>query len=206
MNLNKSRVVRAVVAVALSGALFAIPHSSAAAAPVTPIPGTVKRFPMKPRGVDAAVAKAHGFRVVKGAGGIDVAVPTPSAKNPDGSPYKASPRAITPDDVVESDCGDSFLWIHPVGGYNVELETGFEDLIHDAVSYYWSVTRTDLYGSDDYSWGGGLNFRDSWTGEWDFNAGGPTTEYAVVNSVSDAILWDGTICVAQGASDVEPVV
>lgn len=161
---------------------------------------------MKPRGVDSAVAKAHGFAVVKGAGGIDVAVPTANAKNPDGSPYRARPNAITPYNVVSSDCGDSFLWIHPVGGFNVELETGFDDLEHDAVSYYWSVTRADSFGGDDYSWGGGLDFRNSWTGEWDFHTGGPTSEYAVVNATSDAILWDGTICVAEGASDVETIV
>ncbi len=196
---------RAMTTAVLSAVLVLASHEVALAAPA-PIPSTVKKIPMKSRGVDAAIAKAHGYKVVKGAGGIDVSVPTASAKNPDGSPYRVTPNAITPQNVVESDCGDSFLYIHPVGGYNVELETGFDDLIHDAVSYYWSVTRADSYGGDDYSWGGGLNFRNSWTGEWDFNAGGPTSEYAVVNLTSDAILWDGTICVAEGASDVDNVI
>jgi hypothetical protein len=141
-------------------------------------------------GVSAKLAKAHGFKVVTAPDGSRHAVPTPKATSPYGSPYRAK---VHPDDVVEGDCGDSYIWIHPVGGYNMEIQTGF-DLDEDAVAHHWQASRSDDYGSDTYSWGGGPALDSSWEGEWDANAGGPGWESAGVSPSSDALLWDGDIC------------
>ncbi|AOR29738.1 hypothetical protein BFF78_00295 [Streptomyces fodineus] len=165
-------------------------------------PKGAKVVKMRVTGVNANLAKAHGFKVVTAPDGSQHAVSTPKAINPDGSPYRAK---VHPDDVVEGDCGDSYIWIHPVGGYNMEIQTGF-DLDEDAVAYHWQASRSDDYGSDTYSWGGGLAFDSSWEGEWDANAGGPGWETAGVSPSSDALLWDGDICSSGGPTDSAEIV
>ena len=174
---------------------------------VPPAGATVVR--MTVRGVDRKVAESHGFEVVTGPNGRERVVPTASATNPDGSPYRAKAgvgaAAVSPHNVVEGDCGDAYLWIHPVGGFVSEIETGF-DLNTGAVAYHWQVNRSDKYGSDSHSWGGGLGVDTSWRGEWDVRSGGVTWETAGVTPSSDALLWDGEICSSGGPSDRDYVV
>ncbi|WP_329587115.1 hypothetical protein OG500_37500 [Kitasatospora sp. NBC_01250] len=148
-------------------------------------------------GVDHAVAEAHGFKVVTEPDGTERAVPTASATNPDGTPYRAG---IRPLNQIDGDCGDSYLWIHSVGGYNSEIETGF-DLGTGAVAYHWQVNRSDNWGSDSHSWGGGLGVDEHWHGEWDIHSGGATWETAGVVASSDVLLWDGELCHTGAPSD-----
>ncbi|NUR01253.1 MAG: hypothetical protein HOY79_33405 [Streptomyces sp.] len=157
---------------------------------------------MTVRGVDRKVAESHGFKVVTNPDGSQHVVPTASATNPDGSPYK---QAAHPDNSVEGDCGDSYLWIHAVGGHVSEIETGF-DLDQGAVAYHWQVNRSDTWGSDSHSWGGGLGVDTSWHGEWDVHGGGAGWETAGVLPSSDALLWDGDICSSGGPSDSEYII
>ncbi|MDH6107795.1 hypothetical protein P3T36_006408 [Kitasatospora sp. MAP12-15] len=149
--------------------------------------------------MDRKVAESHGFKVVTDPNGSQHAVPTASAINRDGSPYTSK---IHPDDSVEGSCGDSYLWIHPDGGYVSEIETGF-DLDQGAVAYHWQVNRSDNWGSDSYSWGGGLGVDEEWHGEWDVHGGGPGYETAGVVPSSDVLLWDGETCSSGGPSDHE---
>ncbi|GAB7188835.1 hypothetical protein ATKI12_8950 [Kitasatospora sp. Ki12] len=169
-------------------------------------PAGAKVAKMTVRGVDRQVAESHGFKVVTGPDGTQHVVPTAAATNPDGSPYKATTAKATttfsPDNVVEGNCGDSYLWVHAVGGYVSEIETGF-DLNMGAVAYHWQVNRSDTWGSDSHSWGGGLGVDTSWHGEWDVRSGGATWETAGVVPSSDALLWDGEICSSGGPSDTE---
>ncbi|WP_143658679.1 hypothetical protein [Streptomyces sp. IMTB 2501] len=148
------------------------------------LPKGAKVVKMRVTGVNAKLAKAHGFKVVTASDGSRHAVPTPKAINPDGSPYRAK---VHPDDVVEGDCGNSYIWIHPVGGYSMEIQTGF-DLDEDAVAHHWRAGRSDDSGSDTNAWGGGLACGSPWEGEWDANAGGPGWETAEVSPSSDALL------------------
>ncbi|MEU1631038.1 hypothetical protein ABZ746_38525 [Streptomyces sp. NPDC020096] len=160
-------------------------------------PAGAKIVKMTVGGVDRKVAESHGFKVVTDPDGTQRVVPTASATNPDGTPYHAGVR---PQNEADGDCGDSYLYIHSVGGYVSEIETGF-DLNMAAVAYHWQVNRSDNWGSDSHSWGGGLGADTSWYGEWDVRSGGATWETAGVVPASDALLWDGEICYAGAPSD-----
>lgn len=199
-------VVAATAATVVAGSGFADASTTLhppARASSRVLPAGAKVTRMTVSGVNRQIAEAHGFKVVTGPGGIQHAVPTPAAINPDGTPYRPKAR---PNDVVEGDCGDSYLWIHAVGGYVSEIETGF-DLDDAAIAFYWRVNRSDPYGSDSNSWGGGLGLDTSWSGEWDVHGGGPGWETAgVVTPASDALLWDGDICASGGPSDAEEIV
>lgn len=77
--------------------------------------------------------------------------------------------------------------IHSVGGYVSEIETGF-DLDMGAVAYHWQVNRSDNWGADSHSWGGGLGVDEHWHGEWDVHSGGPTWETAGVVPARNVLL------------------
>ncbi|GAA2260522.1 MULTISPECIES: hypothetical protein [Kitasatospora] len=169
---------------------------AAQAAKHVPLAGA-KIVKMVVGGVDRKVAESHGFKVVTDPDGTQRVVPTASGINPDGTPYHAGVR---PQNEVDGNCGDSYLYIHSVGGYVSEIETGF-DLDMSAVAYHWQVNRSDNWGSDSHSWGGRPGADEHWHGGWDVHGGGATWELAGVVPASNVLLWDGEICHAGAPSD-----
>jgi hypothetical protein len=125
---------------------------------------------------DADVAAAHGYEI---------------KTLPDGTRATVKQGDATPSNTVNGDCGSSYLYLDPrPHGYAVR--TGFH-VIHRAVSYSWAV---DVYGPTGkrFTWGGGLRFRNDWSGTASSGAVRAGEYFGLASSPTYAILWDGSIC------------
>ncbi len=153
-------------------------------------------------GFDAAVAKAHGYKIVTYANGDMQSVPiNPRSGLPKGTLVKASHGVITPDNSASSgkipgDCGDS--WINGVqtGPHKITLTSGF-DVDIPAVKYRWKILLRDINGDSEQGDGGELLEDFSWTGKWeDLNQYVFSVDQVENNSY--AILTDGETCYSGG--------
>jgi hypothetical protein len=142
--------------------------------------------PMKIVGFDAAVAKAHGYVIRTDAQGRQYSV-------------KAGAAAI-PGNRVYGNCGDSWLYEIAVGNHAVDIRTGF-DVNTPAVAFYWKYWMHDRGGTSSHDDGGGLAFRNTWEADDRWGALTPGPANAWVDSGSDAILDDGSVCVTAGPAD-----
>lgn len=107
--------------------------------------------PMKVTGFNAAVAKAHGYKVETLMSGKQIAV---------------KPNAVaSPDDDISGDCGDAFLWFEPQGNKVVNIWTGF-NLDYEADLYDWNVAVTDSAGTGSKLFYGVLAADYSWSVTW----------------------------------------
>lgn len=151
----------------------AVGAAPAVAAPVAAAPAQHHSVTMVSRmrliGVDAAVAKAHGF---------------------------STQRAVQPDNTVYGDCGSSYVTVTPVGNLHALIQTGFT-VNENAVEYSWTVHVVDDYGVSDKHWSGGLAFRTSWIGTNNFHSSGTGWVFVSVTS-GIAIMWNGDICFSEG--------
>lgn len=154
--------------------------STSAAASTSAHPSAVViTSPMKVVGFDKAVAAAHGFAV---------------RENRDGQQFEVSRNGqAVPGGTVGGDCGTSSVDIlaqYSRLGYMIS--TGFH-VAGRAVGYSWTV---DVYGPQghQFSWGGGLFFRTSWSGSDVETVSRAGTYEAIVTSPAYALLDDGVIC------------
>jgi hypothetical protein len=139
--------------------------------------------PMYIRAFDARVARAHGLEIRSGANGRQYSVKA-------GAPVRAVPL-----NQISGNCGYSYVYGYTSSGSRaIELYTGFH--VNDwATGYSWQVRLNDRGGTSFQNWGGGLNFRNNWTG--DRVVGGLTPgpgQATVVSANSYAEIWTGSIC------------
>ena len=171
------------IALGFAGSAQAAAHGTAVPAK----PQLVKEVTVKMEvsGVDAAVAKAHGYKVVTLADGKQEAV--------------ATSKAVNPADEIEGDCGDAYLWYYAVGDKQAYVDTGFS-LNTEAVYYYWDVAVKDSAGTGTKLFYGGLADDYTWADEW-------LTTHSVTGSstatVTDGwvLLYNGDYCTALDPSD-----
>ncbi|MBV9450194.1 MAG: hypothetical protein JO345_30325 [Streptosporangiaceae bacterium] len=176
-----------------------------ASAPRAPAPRHVlERQGMYVAGFDAAVAKAHGYKIVTYANGDMQAVPiNPRSGLPKGTllvKASAPKGTIRPDDSGYSkeygDCGDSWIYGYQIGAHKIDLESGF-DVVLPAVKYRWTILLTDFNGDSEQGDSGWLAEDSSWSGEWNDLTQYEWTNDQVENS-SYAELTDGEICFSTG--------
>jgi hypothetical protein len=192
----------AVAAVAVAaGAVQALPAGAATAAPagtrvtatpdgtrVTATPdGTRVTVPMTITGFNAAVAKAHGYTIRTNAQGQQYSVAAGAA------------NAVTPDNVVDGNCGTSYIYEYAVGNAAVDIQTGFS-ITTPAVAYYWKYWMRDGGGTSSHTHGGGLALRKTWDTDdrWGALTRGHATSW--VDTGSDALLANGGVCTSGGPS------
>jgi hypothetical protein len=147
--------------------------------------GRADRQPAKARttlglrlvGLDATVAKAHGYAVVTLPDGTEASVRAdlaPAARNGSYRPAHGllgaakSGGAISPDSFGEviGDCGDSWVELDAIGGARATLTTGF-DLVPDSGGpwdVHWHVGISDNGGhsTQNYSEENGFYGSFSW--------------------------------------------
>jgi hypothetical protein len=179
------RLAAVLLAVTAMAAAAVIPSTAAmaTASAAKPVPGPVKiTAQMRVTGIDAAVARAHGFIVRTNKAGKQYVV-------------KSGTTAVRPDNIVGGDCGDSYMWLYAVGSHYTTAVTGF-DLNTAAISYYWQIAVVDGAGTAYHSWGGGLAFDESWADTW--TSWHSVTGYSWAQvTFGTALLWNGEVCTAE---------
>jgi hypothetical protein len=155
-------------------------------------------------GFDAAVAKAHGYKIVTYANGDMQAVPiNPSSGLPKGTLLVKTPApngTIRPANgdysQVSGNCGDSWISGWQTGAHQIELTSGF-DVVLPAVKFKWRILLTDFNGDSEQGDSGWLAEDSSWSGSW---PGLTQYEWSVdqVENSSYATLTDGEICYSGG--------
>jgi hypothetical protein len=133
-------------------------------------------------GVDAAVAKAHGYVVRTARNGAKYAVRASDAKS-----------VATPANEVGGNCGTSYLYYYSVGNREAYVDTGFEVTPAPAIYFSWHVAVTDNIGVGNHSWGDPLADDWNWATEWLTVHG--TTGYSTADVTSGAaVLSNGDVC------------
>lgn len=167
------------VPIGVAGSAHAASHQAASHVSGTAAakPVLVKRVTvaMEVTGVDAAVAKAHGYKVVTLADGRQEAV--------------AASKAVSPNDTIEGDCGDAYLNYYAVGNKEAYVDSGFS-LNQPAVYYYWDVAVKDSAGTGTKLFYGTLADDYTWADEW-------LTTHSVTGS-STATVTDGWVLLYNG--------
>lgn len=184
-------------------ATSAIAASQAQASPTRTAPAAkfeVKRG-MYISGFDAAVARAHGYKIVTYANGDQQSVPVnPRSGLPKGPLLVRSAGGLRPDnsgyDEVTGDCGTSWIYGNEVSTSHISLESGF-DLTDPAVAYSWVISLSDANGSSRQTASGTLLERKSWEGTWNDLYQYEYTIDQVLTS-STVILYDGSTCYSGG--------
>lgn len=155
-------------------------------------------------GFDAAVAKAHGYKLVTYANGDEQAVPIdPRSGLPKGTLLvKASAKGgIHPDNGasnrVTGNCGDSWIAADEVGPNKINLTSGF-DVIMPVTKYKWIIQLEDINGKSEQGASGTLpSGFSSWEDDWP-----NLTQYVFsvdqVLTGSYAILDNGEVCNSVG--------
>jgi hypothetical protein len=185
-------------ALALSGA---VAGQAMASVPRTTAPSHLQeKQGMHVTGFDAAVAQAHGYKIVTYANGDRQAVPVnPRSGLPKGTllvKASATGGTIRPEnggaDTAYGNCGESWITALQTGAHQIKLTSGFEvDL--PAVKFDWDIDLTDINGTSEQGDSGYLAEDEEWEGTWskldqyDFSVD-------VVRAGAYAILTDGEIC------------
>jgi V8-like Glu-specific endopeptidase len=115
----------------------------------------------------------------------------------------AQEATIGPDNVVQGNCGSSYVHVqYKANDQPVRMTTGFE-VITAAVGYVWQVSITGPSYQYAYSAAGDLAFDTTWDGSHDSGADYPAGTYAAaVNpDESAAVLWTGDLCWSGGPTD-----
>ena len=170
--------------------------ASAAGSP-TPGAAVTRTSPMHVVGYDEAVAKAHGYRLVRDSSGTVVdSVPVNSAV----PNVVASRSGITPDSVMDGNCGSSWMWITPQSGlHQAYVSTGF-DVILPVDDYWWPTDYFDNYGSSHKLWEGGATGNERNFG-FLYTAGGPATIDGFVAPGAFVVLVNGIECYGEAPWD-----
>jgi hypothetical protein len=162
--------LRAIVAVAALAATMLLAGAGSASAGVPASRAVISR-PMVIVGVDAAVAKQHGYEL-----------------------------AGRPDNTVGGSCGTSYVYLNG-SYRRFDFTTGFtiNSDRAPAVEYYWHVHVTGPSYSHTFPYGGNLALRHSWHSSGSASVGRSGNYTASVNSAdSFAILANGSVCHSAG--------
>lgn len=118
---------------------------------------------------------------------------------------RAAQQSADPDGTVFGNCGSSFITLtEKPNRFPVAMQTGFT-VVAPAIAYEWSATVTGPDFIQQFESSGGLFFDSSWEGGFDSSENQAQGIYiAVVDSAaSDAVLFDGSVCVSGGPVDAE---
>jgi hypothetical protein len=198
---GRTLAVIAVLASALSVALSPGAYAATATAHPAPVAAQVQSAtvikvtqPMKVVGFDAAIAKAHGYTV---------------HTNAQGQPYvtKIGAAAASPQNVVEGECGDSWVDYSAIGErsaspkYVAVLSTGYTLNAPDfgvAIEGYWVISVADPAGIgrvvDEDPVGNGV----TWSHSWDTYHSKTGYSLATVLVSSYVITDEGWVCNSGG--------
>jgi hypothetical protein len=149
--------------------------------------GTRVTVPMTIAGFNAAVAKAHGYVIRTDAQGRQYSV------------RAGASDAVSPDNVIDGNCGSSYIYEYAVGNHAVDIQTGF-NITTPAVAYWWKYWMRDRGGTSSHTHGGGLALRTSWSDDERWGALTPGFATSWVDTGSDAILDNGGVCTSGGPS------
>jgi hypothetical protein len=196
-SLTKKFLVAAVVLGTLfsSSAAFAATNGHSAATP--------KQRGMTVTGFNAAVAKAHGYKIVTYANGSQQSVPINPKSHLPKSPILYRDRGVRSDtnidyNQVSGNCGISWIRVSQTGISKVAVVSGFKNAPLTAIDWSWTVSLNDENGSSEQV-AGGLIFNNQASRIWsNLNQYGCTFDY-VLSGVAELI--DGTICTS-GQPDV----
>jgi hypothetical protein len=152
---------------------------------------------MNVEGFDAAVAKAHGYKIVTYANGDQQSVPI--------DPHSHLPKSLilhhahglriaanSDYDRIVGNCGTSWIAVLQTGASAVQVASGFVVTPAPAVDYGWTVSITDANGTTQKESSGALFFKSAWARAWT-NIHQHLWTFDYVES-GFAILDDGTIC------------
>jgi len=149
-------------------------------------------------GFDAAIARAHGYKIVTYANGDQQSVPVNPASRLPKSPILRHGRGMVPAnsdyDKVIGNCGTSWIAVMQTAPGQVQMASGFGVSSSPAVGYSWTVSLSDANGTSQQSASGSLWFRNSWARSWN-NLNQHIYTFDLVQS-GLADLEDGTICYA----------
>jgi hypothetical protein len=152
-------------------------------------------------GFDAAVAKAHGYKIVTYANGDQQSVPVnPKSYLPKGPLLVKATGKLSPAtsgyDAVDGDCGDAWIYGAEITTAHIEIQSGF-DVTEPAIAYRWVVSLSDANGTSHQTESGTLAERSSWEHTWsDLYQYEYTIDQATTSS--KAVLEDGSICYSGG--------
>jgi hypothetical protein len=193
------RVAVAAAAVATLAAVTTVPaHAS-----TTPLKHYTLKRGMSLEGFNAAVAKAHGYKIVTYADGDQQSVPVNSKSGLPKSPLLVRERdgVISPDnsgtEKIYGNCGYSFITSTQTSTNHIEIQSGF-GVAPAAIYYQWFISLNDANGSSTQSAGGYLAGDLTWTGTWKNLY---QYEYSIDEVLSDdsyATLDNGEVCSSAG--------
>jgi hypothetical protein len=205
--LTKTLLVPAVVLGALCGSPAASAATGSHSAPAAKEPAAgqrMLRLGMNVVGFNAAIAEAHGYKIVTYPNGDQQSVPVNPSSHLPKSPILKHDRGIHPDsnsdyNRVIGNCGISWIAVLQIAPSQVQVASGFTVSSSPAVGYSWTVSLTDANGTSHQSESGTLFLRSAWAHTWTrLNQHGYTYDY-VESGLAN--LEDGTICHA-GRPDV----
>jgi hypothetical protein len=162
------KLVRTVVVVAAAVGVAAVMTIPAQASTTAPLRHTTVKQGMYVEGFDAAVAKAHGYKIVTYANGDEQAVPVnpKSGLRKSAILAKSSSAGIHPansgSDTVVGSCGASDISAIQISTNHIDVDSGFD--VYDPVVYVdWDIYLSDVNGTstqgtsdfllDDVEWG-----------------------------------------------------
>lgn len=203
-----SRALTAAAALLAVGATALVAAPAASATPAANAASgakntTVPMHIVRVTGLVTTVPDAAGKVRVRLANGAVIAIP---AAEKDRVMARAAQEAgVTPNGVVNGDCGSSNVFVQEKSDdHPVHMTTGFTvDL--PAIAYTWQVTISSPDFDHVFQQSGFLAFRTSWTGTYDSTDDNPEETYSAVVSSdqSFAELFDGDICFSGGPTDTE---
>jgi hypothetical protein len=210
MPMNRKPVILlAALAVALgtlftSSAAFAAPAGHSAPATTHPIAKPkLSQGGMYVAGFNAAVAKAHGYKIVTYANGDQQSVPiNPNSRLPKSLILHRGHGIVaatnTDYNQVGGNCGISWIRVSQTGTNKVAVVSGYKNLAGPAYFWSWNVSLSDKNGTSHQTHSGPTQgVAASWI--WsNLNQYGFTFDYVYAGG---ATLDDGVICLS-GAPDV----
>ena len=198
-NLTRTLLVFGAALGALSGSSAAF-----AATPSQPAKAQVTQRGMYVAGFNAAVAKAHGYKIVTYANGDKQSVPSNASSHLPKGPMmlhrQAGMVAAQNSDYnqVQGNCGISYIVVGQTGTNQVQIVSGYKNLAGPAYFWSWDVQLNDRNGTSHQTYEGatqGTQASRTWR---NLNQFGFTHDF--VNN-GGATLDDGTICLS-GRPDV----
>jgi hypothetical protein len=205
---RKPVIVLAALAVALgtlftSSAAFAAPAGRSAPTTHSVAKPKLSQGGMYVSGFNAAVAKAHGYKIVTYANGDQQSVPiNPNSRLPK-SPILHRSHGIVADtntdyNQVGGNCGISWIRVSQTGTNKVAVVSGYKNLAGPAYFWSWNVSLSDKNGTSHQTYEGATSGEAASRIWSNLNQYGFTFDYVYAGG---AVLDDGTICLS-GAPDV----
>jgi hypothetical protein len=196
------KLVRTMVIATAAVAVALVMTIPAQASTTAPLRHTTVKQGMYFEGFNAAVAKAHGYKIVTYANGDEQAVPVNPKSGLRKSPIltPTSRTGIHPDnsasDTVYGSCGDSYVSAVQISTNHIDLDSGF-DVYYPVVYVDWDVYLSDANGTSTQGASAALLDDVEWGHAWD-----DLYQYEdtidQVSTGSYVVLIDGQECFSAG--------